>query len=196
LPVKAIQFNRCPAVAPMGVLDEGSQKRLQLDLNVIMRHRSTLQASPDLAERLGKALEILDKSYEQTRLLSTEKDVDACIYDGFFEQADKQALRVVRAAMPEELSNLGLTFRDHRLTALLPLYKARNFPKVLNSEERASWEQFRTQRLLGGGSRSRMGTFFTRLQEITATGNLTGHQEYLLEELKLYAESIMPETEE
>jgi hypothetical protein len=37
-----------------------------------------------------------------------------------------------------------------------------------------------------------MAQFGVRLQEIAAAGGLTAHQEYLLEELRLYAESIMP----
>ena len=32
LPVKSLQFNRCPAVAPLGVLDDNSKKRIKIDL--------------------------------------------------------------------------------------------------------------------------------------------------------------------
>jgi exodeoxyribonuclease-1 len=99
----------------------------------------------------------------------------------------------VRAADPSELGNgLGLHFDDQRLTALLPLYKARNYPKHLTGDERTAWEKFCEHKLLSGGQHSRMAMFFTRLQEIAARDGLTGHQEYLLEELRLYAESIMP----
>jgi exodeoxyribonuclease-1 len=192
LPVKAIQYNRCPAVAPLGVLDDASQQRLKLDMKQIKRNLVILKGMTDLEDRLCKAWEILDSKREQTSLVSVEQDVDSCIYNGFFDAQDKQAMRVVRAAAPEELNNLGLEFKDQRLTALLPLYKARNYPKQLTSEERADWEKFCEHRLLHGGQHSKMGRFFTRLQEIATQGKLTGHQEYLLEELRLYAESIMP----
>jgi len=196
LPIKTLQFNRCPAIAPMGVLDGPSQQRLKLDMQQISRHLTMLKQMTDLEERLCKAWELLENDREQTSLVSTDQDVDACMYNGFFDTTDKQAMRVVRAARPEELGELGLSFRDQRLAALLPLYKARNYPKLLTAEERAEWETFCRRRLLTGGQHSKMGRFFTRLQEIAAQGNLTGHQEYLLEELRLYAESIMPEPDD
>lgn len=193
LPVKTLQYNRCPAVAPLGVLDAASQKRLKLDMEQINQHLKALRQMTDLEERLCKAWEILENdSPAQTSLISTDKDVDNCIYDGFFSNEDKQAMRVVRAARPEELGSLDLHFNDQRLSALLPLYKARNYPKALTSEERTEWERFCERKLLAGGQHSRMAQFFTRLQEIAARDTLTPHQQYLLEELRLYAESIMP----
>ena len=195
LPVKSLQYNRCPAVAPMGVLDEASRQRLKIDLNQIGKNLAALKTMKDFEQRLLKAIDILDK-HQQTRLLSTDKDVDYRMYDGFFGNEDKQAMRVVRAAAPEELGDLGLRFKDDRLAALLPLYKARNYPKHLTSEERHEWEQFCERQLLTGGQHSRMAQFYNRLQQIAARDNLTAHQQYLLEELRLYAESIMPVTAE
>jgi exodeoxyribonuclease-1 len=191
LPVKTMMFNRCPAVAPLNVLDEESQRRLSIDLALIKNHQAALEAAKDLGDKLCKAVEILDKR-QQTTLLSTDKDVDNCIYDGFFGDRDKNAMRVVRAAKPEELSDLGLKFDDHRLEALLPLYKARNYPKQLTAEEREEWEKFRTRKLFDGGQKSKLVKYFARLQEVANQPGLTGHQQYLLEELKLYAESIAP----
>jgi exodeoxyribonuclease I len=192
LPIKTMMFNRCPAIAPMGVLDNESRQRLSIDLSQVQKHFTMLQGAKDLPDKLAKAIEILDKG-RQVSLVSTDKDVDSCIYDGFFGGPDKQAMRVVRAAEPAELSNLDLKFEDSRLDALLPLYKARNFPKALTAEERAEWEGFRNRKLFAGGQQSKIAKYFARLQDVTAKGGLTGHQEYLLEELKLYAESIMPE---
>lgn len=193
LPVKTLQYNRCPAVAPLGVLDEASQKRIKIDMSVIRKNLATLKQMDDLEERLCKAWEILEGERPgQGSLLSTEFDVDASMYGGFFGNQDKQLMSVVRAAVPEELGSLDLKFQDHRLEALLPLYKARNYSKALTSEERQEWERFCEQRLLGGGKQSRMAKFMTRLQELAEIGHLTDHQRYLLEELHLYAESIMP----
>jgi exodeoxyribonuclease I len=194
LPIKTLMYNRCPAVAPMGVLDEASQERLKINMAEIQKHLKTLKSMHDLEDRLCKAWELLEDK-QQTALVATDKDVDSCIYDGFFEPQDKQALRVVRAAEPSELSSLGLHFKDQRLEALLPLYKARNYPKLLSSEERAEWEAFRQRKLMAGGQNSKLAKYFSRLQDVVAKGGLTGHQEYLLQELQLYAESIMPEPE-
>jgi len=195
LPVKALMFNRCPAVAPQTVLTDENSERLKLDRKTIDAHLATLRKSKDLADKLCKALAILDKK-QQTQLVVTEKDVDSCMYDGFFSDRDKIAMSVVRAAKPEELNSLDLKFQDSRLTALLPLYKARNYPKHLTPEERDEWEKFRARKLLTGGKDSKLAKYFVRLQEVAAQPDLTGHQQYLLEELKLYAESIMPEMDE
>jgi exodeoxyribonuclease I len=195
LPVKTLQYNRCPAVAPLGVLDEASRARLKVDLATIKQNLAALKTMSDFEQKILKACDILDKQV-QTTLISTDKDIDDCIYDGFFDNQDKQAMRVVRAATAEELIDLGLKFHDQRLTALLPLYKARNYPKALNSEERAEWEAHCRRKLLTGGPHSKMGQFYNRLQEISSRDNLTSHQQYLLEELRLYGESIMPASDE
>lgn len=194
LPVKKLQYNHCPAVAPLGVLDQSCRERLKLDMDIIQSNLKKLRSQKDLAERLCAASEILEKKL-QTSLVSTYKDVDNCIYDAFFPPADKRAMSVVRAAKPEELNNLGLKFEDSRLEALLPLYKARNYPKALSAEERQEWEKFRAHKLFDGGQQSKVVKYVNRLQEIVAKGGLTSHQQYVLEELKLYAESIMPEPE-
>ncbi|MET0779480.1 MAG: exodeoxyribonuclease I [Candidatus Saccharimonadales bacterium] len=198
LPVKFIQYNHCPAIATMNVLDADpeTRMRLQLDKTVIQKHAAAIKRNKDLAGKLCKALEIMEsKKQAQPALVSTEYDVDTAIYDGFFSPADKPAMSVVRAAAPEELSSLGLKFKDQRLEALLPLYKARNYPKHLSSEEYEEWERFRANRLMSGGQHSQLAKYLARLQDVIAKGGLTGHQEYLIEELKLYAESIMPEQE-
>lgn len=192
LPVKTMRFNCCPAVAPMGVLDAASQARLHLDPARIAHHAKILQADRAFAEKLCKAVEIMDNG-RQARFVSVEQDVDACMYEGFFAPADKHAMSVVRAADPAELGALDLRFKDQRLEALLPLYKARNYPKYLTDEERTTWEKFRAQKLMTGGSNSKLANYVARLQAVVADGGLTGHQEYLIEELKLYAESIVPE---
>lgn len=192
LPVKDLKFNRCPAVAPLAVLNKENQQRLKLDPKQLDAHLAVLRQAKDLPDKLCKALEILDTK-QQTRLVSTDKDVDNCIYDGFFGGPDKNAMRVVRAAKPDELGDLGLKFDDSRLEALLPLYKARNYPKSLTSEERAEWEKFRARKLFDGGQNSKLVKYVARLQEVAAQKGLTGHQQYLLEELKLYAESIVPD---
>src|SRR5262249_10521292 len=123
LPVKKIQYNHCPAVAPLGVLDDASQQRLKINMAQIRKNLAAVTSMKDFAARLCEASELLEKK-QQTSLVSTDKDVDNCMYDGFFNEPDKNAMRVVRAAKPEELTNLGLKFQDSRLEALLPLYKA------------------------------------------------------------------------
>ncbi len=191
LPVKTLQYNHCPAVAPMSVLDEASQKRLQIDLQTIGANRQKLASLPDFIPRLLEALELLDKK-QQAELLGNEQDVDAQLYDGFIGDADRNVSRALRVAEPDDLDGFATNLKDIRLKALLPLYKARNFPESLSGDERETWEKFCSQKLVGGGQNSRMAKFIERLQSLAIRPGLTQNHQYLLEELKLYGESIMP----
>lgn len=191
LPVKTLQFNRCPAVAPMSVLDADSQARLAIDPKIVQTHQQILTQTPDFLDRLYEALAQLDRK-QQTQMLTSEQAVDAQLYDGFFDDFDRNAMRVVRAADVIELHKLDLNFHDQRLHALLPLYKARNFPNAMTGEERSEWEAFCHHRLLDGGQKSRLAQYFNRLQTLASQAGITQNQQYLLEELRLYGETIMP----
>jgi len=193
LPIKVLAYNKCPAVAPLGVLDDASKERIKLDMQLVRQHAAALAAMPsDFTNRLCRAAEIIEK-HMQTTFLADERHVDGQLYDGFIPDHDKQIMSVIRAAAPNDISELQGDLSDPRLQALLPLYKARNFPRTLSGEEREVWDAYCKKQLLHGGQHSRMARFLARLQDIAAKDNLTDHQSYLLEELKLYAESIMPE---
>lgn len=194
LPVKTLQYNRCPAVAPLGVLDDDAQKRLKIDLTVVEKNRKYLAEHPEFVENLLKALDIMDKK-QQASLLVDEQLVDAKLYDGFFDNEDKRSFPKIQMASPDELREMSPEFKDKRLNALWPLYKARNYPKLLSSEERETWEKYRTEKLLSGKEK-RLERYFTQLEELGKSKHLNQKQKYLLEELKLYGESIIPDQDE
>ena len=194
LPVTVVQFNQCPAVAPRSVLmqtDKVQLEKLQLDMQNISANLKKLKSAPDFADKLLSALALRDEQW-QSSMLADEQSVDGQLYDGFFDDQDRGKSRVVRAADPKELSTLDLQFQDKRLVALLPLYKARNFPGALSDEERIAWDTFCRHKLLSGGQKSRMGRYFERLQTLSTKTELSENQRYLLEELRLYGETIMP----
>lgn len=194
LPVKTLKYNRCPAVAPLGVIKaDDNQERLQLSLKTVEANWRTLQAGQDaFVAKVQQALARLDAARQQSQgeLLEDDLSVDGRLYDDFFDRHDKLLLQVVRAADPAELAADGFDFHDGRLASLLPLYKARNYPQTLSEEERAAWDGFCQRRLFAGGSQSRTAKYFARLQALSATA--TDKQRYLLEELQLYGESILP----
>jgi exodeoxyribonuclease I len=193
LPVKTLKYNRCPAVAPLNVLDEASQQRLKLNPKTYMANLKKLnKIKQELCHNLNLALEIMDKK-QQAKLLEDETEVDAQLYDGFFDKEDQQSMRAVRTASVDELAAIKPLFYDSRLGALLPLYKARNYPKAMNDDERQMWERFKERKLLSGGTESRMARYFARIGELRSRSDLNDEQQYLLEELQLYAQSIMPD---
>jgi exodeoxyribonuclease-1 len=195
LPVKTLKYNHCPAMAPLGVIkDEASQKRIALTTKDITKNLDSFKEHR--AELTEKVLEVVAKYDEeqaktQTTLIDNEFSADGRLYDGFIDVADKSAMSAVRAAEPNELADLNGSLKDERLKSLLPLYKARNYPKSLTTDERAAWDNFCQKKLLTGGNESSLARFFARLEELAKT-KLTDQQKYLLEELKLYGESIVP----
>ncbi len=190
LPIKTLKFNRCPAVAPLSVLDKDSQTRLQIDMAQIEANAQSLKQIKDWPKNLMVALEILDKQ-QQERLLPDAQDVDNQLYDGFFSGADKQAMSLVRAAEPSELSQLLPSLSDNRLKALLPLYKARNYPRLLSPQELSDWHQYCFQRLQAGNKDSRLDMYFKNIEELRAQSHTTPEQKTILDELKLYGQSLL-----
>jgi len=194
LPVKTMQYNRCPAVAPLSVLDAASQDRIQLRHETAAANHKTLLKHPEFVAAVHGALAILDAE-QNTRQKTSKHAVDARLYDGFFDSHDGNLLGVVRAAKPQELTpKLAARFHDERLRDLFPLFKARNYPRSLTDEERTAWEAHRHHILLDGGENSRLSKFMHRMGECIQE-NPTTEQQYLLEELQLYAESIFPSLE-
>lgn len=191
LPVKTIKYNRCPAVAPLSVLDDSSIKRLQLDIKAAEEHNKTLQALPDFASKLQQAIVLLDKQ-QQATMFADERTVDEQLYDGFYGDDDKKLVTKLRSSKPQDFDEFTSKFKDQRLKNLLPLYKARNFPKSLSPEERQQWEVYINNRLFVGDDKSRLAKYLARIEVLKSTDNTTDQQKYLLTELELYGQSLLP----
>lgn len=192
LPVKTMKYNRCPALSPVGVLrDKSVQERLHVTPEAVNANLAKLRAAPEFLANIVKARDLLDD--ERGEQWSKEAPApEAALYaGGFFDDTDRKLMAVVRAADPAELGELIDDFHDPRLREMLPRYKARNFPGALTDEERAAWEAYRYHVLIDGGADSRLAKFMHRLGEL-AESEATADKRYLLEELQLYAESIMP----
>lgn len=196
LPVKTLKYNRCPAVAPLGVIkDPATQERIQLNLATVTKHLTILkQHQTDFANKILQAQAKLDEQRNaQQGTPSTDRtNVDGQLYNGFFGPGDKAAMQAVRSASPEGLSEVAPNVHDTRLQTLLPLYKARNYPSSLTSEERALWDSFCTEKLFSGEQASRLAKYFARLAELAKDSSTIADKTYLLQELQLYGESIMP----
>lgn len=190
LPVKLLQYNRCPALAPLGVLDDDSQKRLSISLETIQDNLKKLSGS-GLSKNILAAVKILDDE-RQAVYDNEESDVDAQLYNGFFEYGDKSKMNLVRTSSAIDMTDLQVDFSDQRLVELLPRYKARNFPQSLTDNERFVWEKYRYDKLLGGQANSRLANYFNRLAELAKQPGLTTGKRFLLEELQLYGQTIMP----
>ena len=190
LPVQTIFYNRLPAVAPMGVFDKPSQERLNLSSEDVETNYKKLQRSKsDFGEKM---LQVVDKLDKQQTGFTKDIDVDERLYEGFINPLDKKYMKEIVSIGSDGLAKFEPKFKDDRLNALLPLYKARNYPKTLSSDEVAKWDEFKKRRLLEGKENSRAGHFFNQISALSSKPKLTSQESYILEELRLYAESIIP----
>lgn len=194
LPVKAMQFNRCPAIAPLGVIDSESAKRIDLDLKKIEQNFQQLKAvGPELYKKILAASEEMEKS--QSAMFANEQLAESALYDSFIPDADKRTSAQLVNAEPTELVSYLGSFSDKRLQSLLPLYISRNYPKQQTDDIRQHWEKYRQHKLMDGAEKSRSSQYFLALAAKAAEPGLTPEQGYLLEELQLWGQSIIPSEE-
>lgn len=180
LPVKVLQYNRAPAVAPLSVLEQGDGwKKIKLDIETVNKHKEILLSAPGFAENIRSL-------YENREEFKKALDPEAQLYDGFVSDGDRLRIETVRNATANELADFHPNFVDERLDPLLLHYKARNFPKSLSEEEAIEWEKWRSDRITNS-----LPTFMSSLQKISSTTN-DENKQFLLKELQLWAESIMP----
>lgn len=179
LPTKVLHTNRCPAVAPLSVLAaEDGWKKISLDQTTIKKNMDLLLAHPDFAERLR---EIYENRPEYKKL----PDPEAQLYDSFLVDKDKLRVDAVRNADEKQLADFHPEFQDERLPELLVHYKARNFPKSLSKDEQESWQTWRRQHLEG-----QLPNFAKSLEQLMKTAS--EKDQFVLQELQLWAESILP----
>ena len=181
LPVKPLQYNRCPAIAPLGVLeqDDGWQA-IGLDRSVIEKHQKTLLTHADFAEKVRSI-------YEDKPEFKSSPDPEGQLYNGFLADQDRLRVDAVRNASSHDLADFHPEFSDERLSGLLLHYKARNFPNSLSKDELASWESWRADRL-----KKQLPQAISAIKRLSAA-RLGDDKKFILSEIQLWIENILPE---
>lgn len=172
--VKELCYNKCPAVAPMGVLEKADGwVKIGLTREKVEENLQTLLKHPEFAEQMRS-------QYENRPEFPPAIEPEAALYDGFLNDRDRIKVAAVRNADENKLADFHPDFDDARLPELLLHYKGRNFPKSLSESEQKKWEEYRRARLLRQAPK-----FMEELEKV--------HQkdEFVAEELKLYFESLM-----
>lgn len=178
LPVKVLQYNRCPAIAPLGVLEANDGwKRVGMTQDDVMRHAKVLQQHPEFAEKLRSI-------FERKREFTPSQDPEGQLYDGFLNDHDRLRVETVRNATERELADFHPTFVDERLSPLLLHYKARNYPQTLAEDEMKQWDAWREARL-----HSQLPKVISSLRRLSSGENAN---EFMLQEIQLWIESVMP----
>lgn len=140
VPLKQIQVNRCPVVAPLSVLRAEDRQRTGIELEECQRKAELLRQHQTVwADKLTALYG--EESF------SASDDPEQQLYDGFIGDRDRRLCEQLRLAEPEQLAKEQWPFDDARLQELFFRYRARNFPETLNVAERQQWESFCRNRL-------------------------------------------------
>lgn len=181
--VKELHLNKAPAVAPLGVLEQvGGWEKVGLTLGLVEQHKAALLAAPYFAENVRSA-------FENRPEFKKAPDPEAQLYDGFLSDRDRLRVETVRNASERELADFHPEFTDERLPELLLHYKARNFPHTLSQDDMKAWEAWRANHL-----NIRLPGYATALQRLAAT-TTDDSKQFVLQELQLWAESIIEPSE-
>lgn len=185
---KILQYNKCPAVAPVGVLNDENKERLKIDLGEIQKNLDILRKNPHFAENLRTAFEKKSEVFRDKNSKDTLSP-EARLFEGFVSRSDDIKIEAVRNSSTRELADFHPDFSDERLSELLLHYKARSFPKSLSPQEKEIWEEYRAKNI-----QKMMPKFIQEFQEIVARQDLSSKEEFILEEIKLWLENIMPDS--
>ncbi len=185
--LKQVHINKCPILAPAGMLNTQEAQRMQIDGAACRTHLAMLRNFPGLSQKLAEIF--ASEDYQ------SDGDPDHMLYSGgFFNDTDKKAMELIRNTPATQLAQLQLAFQDPRLEEMFFRYRARNWPELLEGEEMERWELFRQERLLKADNRKllTMQPFYNILNEKYKDPELSTDHREILEELAIYAESIFP----
>ncbi len=136
LPLKLVYINKCPVLAPAKMLMPENAERLGINRQICRQNLRLLRKYPQVREKVV-ALFSTTTSYNKMC------DVDYRLYDGFFSNADKAAIRQIQQTQPKDLATLNFKYKDNRIQELFFRFRARNYPTTLNSNEKQRWLQYR-----------------------------------------------------
>lgn len=178
LAVKELQYNRSPAVAPIGVLEqyEGWNK-ISLNRADIEKNIKTLLSSSHFAENIRTI-------FENRGDFKKADNPEARLYDGFLNDYDRVRVESVRKSSEKDLLDYHPEFIDDRLEPLLLHYKARNYPNILSDDEMIKWEKWRQDYI-----KSQLPQFTKSMTEIM--NDQKDKNQFVIEELRLWVESLM-----
>jgi len=160
--LKTVHINKCPALAPMSVLNDDTAHQYDINLDACAANREKLLSSADLSAKLLQVF--TEPEYEDIN------DPDHMLYGGgFFNDQDRNMMNEVRGASGDVLAEIDLPFQDKRLPEMLFRYRARNFPDTLSAEDQGRWQHWCIEQLTDNPNKVGLDaqSYFSRLDELT-----------------------------
>lgn len=140
IPLKLVHINKCPILAPAKTLLPENAARLRIDRQLCLDNLAKLRASFDIREKVTDI-------FSEERQFEPSNNVETKLYNGFFNNADKNNMAILRNLPPEKLAEHSLAFEDKRIPELLFHYRARHFYKTLTRAEQIKWQKYRQRKL-------------------------------------------------
>ncbi|WP_414164188.1 exodeoxyribonuclease I [Superficieibacter sp. BNK-5] len=136
VPVKLVHLNKCPVLAQQNTLRPEDADRLGINRQRCLDNLKILRENPQVREKVVAI-------FADAEPFVPSENVDTQLYNGFFSDADRAAMKIVLETDPRNLPALDITFADKRIERLLFNYRARNFPGTLDEAEQQRWLQHR-----------------------------------------------------
>ncbi len=136
VPVKLVHLNKCPVLAQQNTLRPEDADRLGINRQRCLDNLNILRENPQVREKVVAI-------FADAEPFVPSENVDTQLYNGFFSDADRAAMKIVLETDPRNLPALDITFADKRIERLLFNYRARNFPGTLDEAEQQRWLQHR-----------------------------------------------------
>lgn len=146
IPLKLIHLNKCPMVAPAKTLTAENAERLNIPREQCLVQLQQLKNAVNIRE-------VLSDVYAQQQEFEPESYVEHSLYGGgFISQSDRSQMEILHNLTPQQLINHQFSFADQRFDQLLVLFKARNYPHLLTSQEQQQWHSYCRDKLQHGGN--------------------------------------------
>lgn len=138
VPVKLVHLNKCPVLAQANTLRPEDADRLGINRQQCLDNLKLLRDNPQVRDKVVAI-------FADAAPFVPAENVDTQLYNGFFSDADRAAMKILLETEPRNLPALDLTFADPRIEKLLFNYRARNFPGTLDDAEQQRWLQHRRE---------------------------------------------------
>jgi len=183
--LKTIHLNKCPVIVPAKI-DTYVEQRLNIDKISSHKYLLQLRNSPDLDHKLVEVFS--EKDFEDNMT-----DPDQSLYSGpFFSDHDKKLMNDIHKLSPASLVNKRFDFSDARLDEMLFRYRGRNYPDLLNDEEKKRWERYARDRI-GNETHPWMTRlqFRARINALKNDASILENKKHILDQLLEYEAGLL-----
>ncbi len=180
VPIKLVHINKCPVLAPANTLRPEDAARLGIDREACLANLALLRQDAEVREKVVTL-------FAEAGPFTPSDDVDAQLYDGFFSDADRAGMNILRQTAPANLPAMDLSFQDARVAKLLFRYRARNFPGTLDDAEQQLWLQHCREAL----NADRVQAFLLELESLASLHEDNAEKMAQLKALYLYAQELV-----